>query len=119
MIGPVLARARIHTAGAYVCIRGRYLFALGIQPHNDHIPIVRLGGHREDFETGWQCAVREVWEEASLQIEPRLPQATYLYHADYPEARPSTICWQLDVHHEPPPFLVAAYAREEGTILSI
>jgi hypothetical protein len=62
-----LQNARINTAGAYVCIQGYYLFAIGIRPHNRHIPVVRLGGHREEHETGWQCAVREVYEEANLQ----------------------------------------------------
>lgn len=53
-----LQLARINTAGAYVCIDGLYPFAIGIRPHNGQIPIVRLGGHREEHETGWQCAVR-------------------------------------------------------------
>ena len=60
-----LQKARINTAGAYVCIDGYYLFALGIRPYNGHIPIVRLGGHREGHETGWQCAVREAYKEAA------------------------------------------------------
>lgn len=53
-----LQLARINTAGAYVCIDGLYPFAIGIRPHYGQIPIVRLGGHREEHETGWQCAVR-------------------------------------------------------------
>ena len=62
--------ARINTAGAYVLINGLYLFTIGIKLHNGQIPVIRLGGHREENETGWQCAEREVFEEANLQIEP-------------------------------------------------
>jgi hypothetical protein len=65
-----IKNAKINTAGAYVCIRDFYLFAIGIHPNNGNIPIVRLGGHQEENETGWQCAVREVYEEANLHIRP-------------------------------------------------
>ena len=80
-----LQNTRINTAGAYVCIDGLYLFAIGIKPHNSHIPIVRLGGHREGQETGWQCAVREVYEEANLHIQPLVPQTTYVSDWDHKE----------------------------------
>ena len=80
-----LRHARINTAGAYICINEYYLFAIGIQLHNGQIPVVRLGGHREGHETGWQCAVREVYEETSLLIEPLFPQATYVSDWDQVE----------------------------------
>ena len=71
--------AKINTAGVYVCINGLYLFTIGIKPHNGQIPVVRIGGHREGNESGWQCAGREVFEETELQIKPHFPQSTYLY----------------------------------------
>jgi hypothetical protein len=85
---------RVNTAGAYVCIDGYYLFTIGIQPHNGHIPIIRLGGHREDHETGWQCAVREVYEEADLHIKPFRSRETYLADWDHIEEDLQEIKWQ-------------------------
>jgi 8-oxo-dGTP pyrophosphatase MutT (NUDIX family) len=111
--------ARVNTAGAYVCINGLYLFTIGIQPHNGHIPIVRLGGHREEHETGWQCAVREVYEEANLQIRPRLPQTTYLSDWDHIETGLQAIQWRHEIEQEPSPILVVTYHREEKTSLSL
>lgn len=114
-----IQNARINTAGAYVCINGLYLFTIGIQPHNGHIPIVRLGGHREEHETGWQCAVREVYEEASLQIEPLQPQMTYSLDWDHLEGDLQEIQWQYKSEQEPTPILVVTYEHEEKTTLSL
>lgn len=111
--------ARINTAGAYVCINGLYLFTIGIKPHNGHIPVVRLGGHREENETGWQCALREVYEEANLQIKPLLPQSTYLCDWDKLEAELEKIQWQHEIEQDPAPFLVVSYYREEKMTLSL
>lgn len=93
--------AKINTAGAYVCINGLYVFTIGIKPHNGHIPVVRIGGHKEGNETGWQCAVREVFEETNLRIQPLFPQSTYLYNWDNLEAEPSRIHWQREINQEP------------------
>jgi len=110
---------RINTAGAYICLNGLYPFAIGIQPHNGHIPIVRLGGHREEYETGWQCAVREVYEETNLQIKPLLPQTTYLCDWDHIEAELQEIQWQHKFEQEPIPILVVTYRREDKIFLSV
>lgn len=110
---------KINTAGAYVCIDGLYLFALGIKPHNGHIPVVRIGGHQEGNETGWQCALREVLEETNLQIKPRFPRSTYWYDGDHLNAEPSRIEWPHAIDHEPAPFLVVAYHRDALTTLSL
>ena len=114
-----LRDVRINTAGAYICIDGYYLFAIGIRPYNGHIPIVRLGGHREEHETGWQCAVREVYEEASLYIQPLLPPTTYLANWNYLESEPQEIHWQPKIEQEPIPILVVAYHREDDLHLSL
>lgn len=114
-----IQNARIHTAGAYVCINGLYLFAIGIQPHKGHIPIVRLGGHREEHETGWKCAVREVYEEANLQIKPLTPQTTYLSDWDHIKTELQEIQWQHKIEGEPAPILVVTYRREDKISLSL
>jgi 8-oxo-dGTP pyrophosphatase MutT (NUDIX family) len=111
--------AGINTAGAYVCINGLYLFAIGIQPRNGHIPVVRLGGHREGNETGWGCAVREVYEESNLQIKPLLSQTTYLCDWDHLDAELQEMQWRPKIEQEPAPVLVITYRREEKTQLSI
>ena len=110
---------RVNTAGAYVCIDGYYLFAIGIQPHNGRIPIVRLGGHREKHETGWQCAVREVYEETNLHIEPLWPRETYLVDWDHIEGELQEIQWHHETEQEPAPILVVTYQREDKMHLSL
>lgn len=114
-----LQNARINTAGAYVLIDGYYLFALGIRPYSDHIPVVRLGGHREEYETGWQCAVREVYEEASLHIKPLELQMTYAADWDHTEEELREIPWQNTIEEEPGPILVVTYHRESSMHLSL
>src|SRR4030095_14341858 len=86
--------------------------------HNGHIPIVRLGGHREGQETGWQCAVREVYEEANVPIQPLLSQTTYLSDWDHMEEL-QEIQWQQKIEQEPVPILVVTYCREENIHLSL
>lgn len=113
-----LQHARINTAGAYVCMDGYYVFALGIKLHNGHIPIVRLGGHRERHETGWQCAVREVYEEANLPIRPLLSQTTYLSDWDRMEEL-QEIHWRHKSDQKPIPILVVTYSREASVHLSL
>ncbi len=114
-----IQHARVNTAGAYVCLDGLYLFAIGIRLHNGHIPIVRLGGHREEHETGWQCAAREVCEEANLQIRPLAPLTTYLSDWDHIETKPQEIRWQHETEGEPIPILVVTYRREDQISLSL
>jgi len=114
-----IQHARVNTAGAYVCLDGLYLFAIGIRLHNGHIPIVRLGGHREEHETGWQCAAREVCEEANLQIRPLAPLTTYLSDWDHIETELEEIRWQHETEGEPIPILVVTYRREDQISLSL
>jgi 8-oxo-dGTP pyrophosphatase MutT (NUDIX family) len=44
--------------------------------------VVRLGGHRETGETGWECAAREAYEEASIRVRHVDPPATYWVEED-------------------------------------
>ncbi|CAG0933686.1 hypothetical protein TFLX_03174 [Thermoflexales bacterium] len=114
-----IQNARVNTAGAYVCLDGLYPFAIGTQLFNEHIPVVRLGGHREEHETGWQCAAREVCEEANLQIKPLTSPTTYLADGDHLEAELKEIRWQPEIDRDPIPLLVVAYRREGRTWLSL
>lgn len=114
-----LQNARVNTAGAYVCLDGLYPFAVGARPYNGRIPIVRLGGHREERETGWQCAEREVYEETTLRIKPLTPPVTYLANGDQLEAELQEIHWRFETQQEPIPLLVVAYRREDRTLLSL
>jgi ADP-ribose pyrophosphatase YjhB (NUDIX family) len=115
-----IPKARINTAGAYVCIHGLYPFAIGTQPYNGRIPVIRLGGHRVGHENGWQCAVREVYEETNLRIYPLTPSTTYLLpDGDCADAELEKIQWQHGTEQEHIPMLVVAYRREGEISLSL
>lgn len=115
-----IQNAEINTAGAYVCVNGIYPFAIGAQPYNGRIPVVRLGGHREEQETGWQCAVREVYEETGLQITALTPMTTYLMpDGDNPDAELDKIQWQRETEQTNIPILVVAYHRAGTLLLSL
>jgi 8-oxo-dGTP pyrophosphatase MutT (NUDIX family) len=72
------------TAGVYVLARGLFPFQAGPDRSGQVLGVVRLGGHREEGETGWECASREAWEEASIRVSPVAPPATYWL--DYSES---------------------------------
>lgn len=45
--------------------------------------IAMPGGHIEEFETAYDCAIREIFEETGLVIEPRkIDEYTYVLHAE-------------------------------------
>jgi hypothetical protein len=60
--------ALTRTAGAYVSAGGLYSFVIGWIPYQGNYPVVRLGGHRNEYETGWECALREVAEEGNILL---------------------------------------------------
>jgi 8-oxo-dGTP pyrophosphatase MutT (NUDIX family) len=68
---------RMITAGVYVNVAGFFPFQVGPTQRGDTLGVVRLGGHRKAEETGWECAAREAFEEASLRVTPHHPPATY------------------------------------------
>lgn len=68
---------RVMTAGAYVWLDGKTPFMVGPTPDGNRLAVVRLGGHREDGESPWQCAAREVWEEAGITVVPVPPPASH------------------------------------------
>ena len=109
----------VKTAGAYIRVNGLYVFALGIRPYQGGVPVFRLGGHLEKDEAGWQCAVREVREEANIKINFISPNATYLANGDHIESQPQKIAWTVTTHDEKKPFLAVQYFREGQTTLSL
>ena len=72
--------ARVVTAGAYVSVGGLVPFVVGPTPSRKGLAVIRLGGHREGSETGWECAAREAYEEAGLAITPVRPSSTFRVH---------------------------------------
>jgi ADP-ribose pyrophosphatase YjhB (NUDIX family) len=82
--------------------------------------VIRLGGHRVEHENGWQCAVREVYEETNLRIYPLTPSTTYLLpDGDCTDAELEKIQWQHETEQEHIPMLVVAYRREGKILLSL
>jgi len=73
---------RAVTASAWVLQGGVFPFMIGPDQTGEALGVVRLGGHIEPGETPWQCAVREVREEASLEIEALAPPATLRLQED-------------------------------------
>lgn len=114
-----LRQTRINTAGAYVCVQGLYPFALGSRPNQRRIPVIRLGGHREQGETGWQCARREVLEEAGLPIQPLAPPATVYADFDQANAGLQLVQWKRMDEQEATPCLVLGYCHDGQTWLSL
>jgi hypothetical protein len=109
----------VNTAGAYISIHGCYPFAMGARLHQGCIPLIRIGGHREGDETGWQCAAREAYEETNLMIRPLVPPATYWIDGDHFEAELKQIDWKAEAGLETAPVLVVSYCREGKTVLSL
>lgn len=83
----------IITAGVFVNINGLFPFQVGPTKSGTTLGVVRLGGHRDIGETGWECASREAYEEATLRLTPIKPPATYWFEAsDNPKLIPGG--WQ-------------------------
>jgi len=77
----------IITAGAYVLVDGRFAFMVGPTRQGNSLAVVRLGGHLEEGESPMACAIREVHEEASVQISLIPPPATYWFYPGQDPAR--------------------------------
>jgi hypothetical protein len=111
--------ATIATAGAYVLIDGCYAFAIGQSPNKDTLAVFRLGGHREAHETAWQCASREVYEEARIQIQPLSPPATYWLNSNDANLDLQPAVWPFKSVDEPLPFCIVSLEQASAPQLSV
>ena len=112
-------RAQITTAGAYVLLEGRFAFMVGPTPRSDGLAVVRLGGHGEAGETAWECAAREVREEASLRIRPLTPPDTYWFQVGSESETLKQGPPPDDTDGEVPPLLLVRGAGDHGGRLSV
>ncbi|RSD28789.1 NUDIX domain-containing protein [Mesobacillus subterraneus] len=67
----------VRTSGAYILFNGYFPFQVGPTRKGDKLGIVRLGGHREKDETAPETAIREVLEEAAMDIRIVSSPTTY------------------------------------------
>ncbi len=111
--------APVRSAGAYITYQGTYPFAIGLELHDENIPVYRLGGHVQEGESGWECAAREAAEEASISISPVAHNKTYLADASHWEASLRETAWNCLYPGDPDPVLVVAYELENGPVLSL
>jgi 8-oxo-dGTP pyrophosphatase MutT (NUDIX family) len=117
---PMASPDRVATAGAYVLIDGFVAFMVGVaRATGDRLVVIRLGGHREAEETAWDCAAREVLEEASLVIHPLMPPATYWVEPDQDPSAPFAAPWQRPPGEDTDPLLVATRHEVGARILSV
>lgn len=66
----MLLPTNFRTSGAYVLYKGLFVFQVGPTKEGDKLGVVRLGGRREENETAFETAKREVFEEALTEIVP-------------------------------------------------
>jgi hypothetical protein len=59
----------VRTSGAYIMYKGIFPFQVGPTRKGDKLGVVRLGGHREKGESAEETAIREVFEESSMDIK--------------------------------------------------
>lgn len=72
---------QVKTAGAYVWYDGYFPFQFGPTKAGSHLGVVRFSGHRENDETAWETAVREVREESMMEINIIHSPKTFLLTA--------------------------------------
>ncbi|GCE14550.1 DNA mismatch repair protein MutT [Tengunoibacter tsumagoiensis] len=106
--------SKVRTAGVYVKVAGFFPFQVGPTQRGDTLGVIRLGGHREADETGWECAAREAFEEASLRVMPLHPPATYWVEVTEPPVF-QVGSWNAGPPDEVAPILVSTRKEESMT----
>jgi len=100
----------IATAGAYVVVDQRIPFVIGPTADGVALAIVRVGGHRQEGESAWDCVRRKAFEEAGIRINP-VRHARWTYRAIAGTPQPVLVGRDLapgGEGREPPPLLVMA-----------
>jgi 8-oxo-dGTP pyrophosphatase MutT (NUDIX family) len=121
---PVALETRTVTAGAYVLLSalgGLMPFMVGPTKAGDRLGVVRLGGHRAPGESSWECARREVLEEARLRITLETPPATYRATMDDVERNLEHEDWRPPTDEERccPPLLISTRGNDPLGPLSV
>lgn len=111
---PGRSSRNIFTAGVYAQCSGFFPFQVGPTKTDETLGVVRLGGHREAYETGWECAAREALEEASIRVTPLSPSATYWVEVTDEETFHKER-WDLSLWNEVAPIVVSTYKEEYMT----
>ncbi len=111
--------AYLKSAGAYVSIDGFYPFVIERKLHNGNIPVVQLGGHANPGETGWECAQREAFEEASIHIRPVKTEKTFWVQAETTGLVLQEVRWDSEIDPATRPCLVVTKSFEVDPSLSL
>ena len=105
---------KIITAGVYAQCYGFFPFQVGPTKTGETLGVVRLGGHREAHETGWECAAREALEEASIHVTPIPPPTTYWVEVT-DDGTFHEGAWEPSSSNEVAPIVVSTHKEEYMT----
>ena len=104
----------IITAGIYAQYSGFFPFQVGPTKTGETLGVVRLGGHREAHETGWECAAREALEEASIRVTPLSPPTAYWVEVT-DDGTFHEGAWEPSSSNEVAPIVVSTHKEEYMT----
>jgi len=103
----------IRTSGAYVLYNGFFVFQVGPTKNGDKLGVVRLGGHRENEESPLDTAIREVFEESAIKINPVNSPVTYHLNSWNEKAN------NVQMTGEVNPILIKGNEEESFTVMYI
>jgi|GEM_PF-986820 hypothetical protein len=114
-----LDKARVGTAGAYLIVENCYVFVVAPKHGGDSLAVIRLGGHCEANETAWECAAREVNEEADLNIHRSSPLGTYWVDRGWDDTDLQEIVWTQDTSEGAAPLLIGSDNRSHDHQIAV